>query len=172
MAAIRPITINRDPAAVAIDHDRPETLTRPGRDMVARWVPSQTQYEAACAILAALPGTYAVIAPIALPGKSSSVWMTGQVVEYPPGVFIASDRDESYRAARDAASDAADRHLGARDGEVAYAVIRPLGAYAGDHAGEVHASVFDDIRMSRVRMPVGQALADVIGDDARRGGAR
>ena len=58
-------------------------------------------------------------------------------MEYPVGLFVATDRYDGYRVARDAAAATADLYLGDRDGVAAYAVLRQGGGWA----------VIEDIRM-------------------------
>ena len=112
--------------------------TAQGTDL-DRFRPSPTQLRTAAAILRANRDTDAVLVPIALPGKHWGFWMDGQPVEHPDGFWLAGVTDGGYAAARDAASAAADAHLGERDGTPAYAAIRPGG----------HWAVFEDIRPGR-----------------------
>ena len=106
------------------------------RDMHDRWRPAPLTMRVAAAMLAAAPAAHAVIVPLALPGKHHGQWTVGQEVEHVPAYFLATDRGDSYRAARDAASRAADEHLGRRNGQPCYAVIRRNG----------EASMFEDMR--------------------------
>jgi len=108
----------------------------PAQDLAARWVPTDDQIRTAVAMLDVNPGAYAVMVAIALPGKEHGWWTDGQPVEHVPGYWIATDRNDGYRAARDAASFAADVALGERAGQPSYAIIYRDG----------HAAMFEDIR--------------------------
>lgn len=112
------------------------TTSATGTDL-DRFRPSYEQIILAQALLAASATVVAVVVPIALPDKQDGWWVDGQAVEYPGGLWVAHDRGNDYSRARDAASAAADRHLGDREGVAAYAVFRLSGDWA----------VFEDIRM-------------------------
>lgn len=102
-----------------------------GPDLHACVSPSLEQCRQAQELLLASPGAYAVCVPIALPGKEPGVWVVGQRVEYPSGLFLARTHgwlgEASYASARSAAEGSADWHLGDRPGVPAYAVIFPDG---------------------------------------------
>jgi hypothetical protein len=98
--------------------------TDPAVDLAERFRPSPHQLTIAEAMLRGT-GLAVVYVPIALPGKQEGLWDVGQPVQYPLGFFPAYNRGEGGRAARNAASQAAEQHLRAtgQDGMTAYAVI-------------------------------------------------
>src|SRR5947209_572155 len=120
------------------ERDADRSGAMPAEDLKTWFAPSPQQLAVALAMIDAArsgwshardgsSGCYAVVVPLALPGKDSGIWISGQPVEYPAGYWLVRDRarhgTESYPAARDAAEDAADRHLGARPGVAAYVVV-------------------------------------------------
>ena len=123
-------------ACLAVDQGaaRLAPLVDHGADMRAQWKPTDRQLEIAAAILAASPGAYAVLVPLALPGKQHGTWQADQEVEAAPGFFLAEtngwDGPMSYAAARNAAADAARSHLNAREGTSSHASIHSDGHWA------------------------------------------
>ena len=91
---------------------------------------------------------WAVIVPIALPGKQPGWCATDQRVEHVAGLWPVRS-DTEYRAARDGASMAATSHLGTRPGLPSYAVIRRDG----------HSAVFEDIDWRTTRAAAPATLA-------------
>lgn len=99
---------------VASTNARPRSINS-AVDLQERWVPSPEQTAAAAAVFATVPAAqrfdYCAFAPLALPGKSYSIWTTGQPVEPVPGLWLARREGRSgplaYRTQRDAAATAA-----------------------------------------------------------------
>ena len=82
----------------------------PETDLRARWVASPDQLDLAAALFTD-PRVWAVIVPIALPGKEPGWWATGQPVEHVAGLWPVRS-DTEYRAARDGAFDGRDQPPG------------------------------------------------------------
>jgi hypothetical protein len=105
-----------------------------------RYQPSMLQTLVALAMLGAAHDAYAVLVPIAAPGKKLGEWTTGQTVEHPPGYFLAMTNDWngpcSYAVARDEAQSAAERHL-AVTGVAAWAVIHRDGRWTVTEGSEL-----------------------------------
>jgi hypothetical protein len=107
------------------------------QDMRERWKPTDAQMATAARMLRDDPTLRYVMVGLALPGKSEGWWTQGQPVEAVQG-FWPTRTDDDYRAARDAADEAAGRHLAGRRGTSCYATIRLVD-------GEPHFAVFEGI---------------------------
>lgn len=115
------------------------SAVNPADDLAARWLPTDEAVRQARAALDTEPRADLAAIPMVQPGKTRGVWTVGQAVETVKGlVFLGVDgsHDESrgpvqsWSAARDAASGAAQAARGDRPGTVAYAVVSRDGRVA------------------------------------------
>lgn len=110
-------------------------------DMHHHYRPSVQQTKIALAMLDTARDAYAVVVPIAAPGKRKGIWSAGQDVQYPPGFFLALTNDwtgpQSYAAARREAEASAHRHLLAVMGVTGYATIHRDGHWSVTEGREV-----------------------------------